>query len=118
MPYEQIEYPLLDRVPPMRRRDCARLIAAAGLSVPPKSSCYFCPHHKLGQWLDMRRDEPELFADAVLIEKTLTEKTGRPVYLTRFGAPLDVVVPEGMDMLPFIADDEGDGACMDGVCAT
>src|SRR6185437_9104584 len=42
-PYEQIEYPLLDlRV---HRDECPKIIRSAGLPVPPKSACWFCPMH-------------------------------------------------------------------------
>ena len=43
MPYEQPVYPLLEHDPPLRRRDCESIIAAAGLPVPGKSACWFVP---------------------------------------------------------------------------
>lgn len=118
--YEVINYPLLgmdDRpLPkPLRRTDCERIIADAGLPVPPKSSCYFCPFHSLGEWTRLRREEPELFAASVEIEQTISAKAGAPRYLTRYGAPLAEVVPEGVDTLPF---DDDEGACDTGACWT
>lgn len=116
-PHEVIEYPLLDLG--LRRTDCQRVIREEGLPVPPKSSCYFCPFHTLDVWTDMRRDRPEVFARAVEVERKIDAKVahkGEHRYLTRFGAPLDEVVPTGADLLPFA--DDGDGDCMSGVCAT
>ncbi|GIH93908.1 phosphoadenosine phosphosulfate reductase [Planobispora siamensis] len=115
-PHERIVYPLLDLR--IRRADCPRIIRSAGLPVPPKSSCWFCPLHRLSAWTDMRRTEPELFARACALEAHLntrrTELGKDPVWLTRRGAPLAKVVPVG-DVLPL---DFGDGACDSGWCFT
>lgn len=122
-PYEDIVYPLLDMPTgegvgePLRRTDCERIIRDAGLPVPPKSSCYFCPFHSLGEWTRQRRDEPELFAKSVEIEREISAKAGSPRYLTRYGAPLIEVVPEGSELLPFVTDDD-EGRCDLGVCFT
>lgn len=37
----EIRYPL--REWGLTRRDCGKMIADAGLPVPPKSACFFCP---------------------------------------------------------------------------
>lgn len=120
-PYEEIVYPLLgiDTGPllerPLRRDDCERIIADADLPVPPKSSCYFCPFHSLNEWIRQRRDEPELFAKSVEVEQVISAKAGSPRYLTRYGAPLSEVVPEGVELLPFADDSDVDcdtGSCM------
>lgn len=65
--HEQIAYPLLDLG--MRRVDCQRLIADAGLPVPPKSSCFFCPFHRPSVWMTMRAEEPELFDRSCQLEE-------------------------------------------------
>ena len=76
---EQAWYPLLTlehRLAPRgaNRDQCAAIIADAGLPVPPKSSCYFCPFHKPTTWNDMARDEPDLFERAALLEDTVNER--------------------------------------------
>lgn len=118
-PHEQIVYPLLDLG--LRRTDCARIIREAGLPVPPKSSCFFCPFHRPEAWHDLRRDEPHLFDKACRLEDLLNvrrDALGKdPVYLTRFGRPLRQAIPEGVDLLP-LADDDADGACDSGWCMT
>lgn len=128
--YERIVYPLLDMpagegvrpmsgggaMRPLRRTDCERIIREAGISVPPKSSCYFCPFHSINEWHRLRRDEPELFTDAALIEQRISEKAGSPRYLTRTGMPLAQAIPDGVDLLPFADDTDAD--CDSGWCMT
>lgn len=119
-PYERCVYPLLDHAPPLRRTDCQRIIAAAGLPVPPKSACWFCPFHRPAVWQDMRRDRPGLFARACALEHLLNTRRqalGKdPVWLTRFAAPLAHVIPAGQQTLPLL-DEDGAG-CDNGWCMT
>lgn len=120
MPYERPVYPLLDHAPPLNRQDCMRIIADAGLPVPGKSSCWFCPYHRVQTWAEMRRDEPELFERAAVLEDTINERRAvlerDPVYLTRYGLPLRVAIPAAQDTL--FDDDEQGGLCDNGVCFT
>ncbi|MEU8275704.1 hypothetical protein ACFYOK_10815 [Microbispora bryophytorum] len=51
LPHERVVYPLLDLK--LRLTDCIGIIRAAGLPLPPKSSCWFCPFHRLDAWTDM-----------------------------------------------------------------
>ncbi|WP_197287072.1 phosphoadenosine phosphosulfate reductase [Planomonospora sphaerica] len=115
-PHERIVYPLLDLG--IRRADCPRIIRSAGLPVPPKSSCWFCPFHRLTTWAEMRRSEPELFERACALEATLNARRADlgkdAVWLTRHAAPLADVVSTD-DVLPL---DFGDGACDSGWCFT
>lgn len=117
-PHEEIVYPLLDLG--LRRIDCQRVIREAGLPVPPKSSCFFCPFHRPETWHDLRRNEPELFERSCQLEELLNERRDElgkdHVYLTRFGKPLRQAIPEGVDLLPMF--DESDGSCDSGWCFT
>ncbi len=119
-PHERVVYPLVslgdDTGLRLRRDDCARIITAAGLPVPPKSSCFFCPFHRPSTWQDMAREEPELFARSVELEDTLNrrrEKLGKdPVYLTRFGRPLRTAIAgPDQQLLPLIGDNCDGGWC-------
>lgn len=118
MPYEQPVYPLLEHAPPLRRSDCHRIITDAGLPVPPKSSCWFCPMHRPSTWAEMRRDRPELFKRACALEdllndrRTVLEKDR--VYFTRFARPL-AELPMAQDMLPGF-DESDDAECDNGMC--
>lgn len=117
-PYERPTYPLIDLG--MDRAACQEVIRAAGLPVPPKSSCFFCPFHRPQVWAEMRRDEPDLFFKAADLEATLIARRvarGKdPVYLTRFGVPLDIAVAEAQDMLPGFGPDME--TCDSGYCWT
>ena len=116
--YERPVYPLIDLG--LDRSACQRVIAEAGLPVPGKSSCFFCPFHRPQTWAEMRRDEPELFFKAADLEATLIARRhalGKdPVYLTRFGVPLDLAVSEAQDMLPGFGPDMD--TCDEGYCWT
>lgn len=118
MPYESPVHPLLDLR--LTRDDCKALIRDAGLPVPPKSACYFCPFHRPAMWARMRRDEPALFAQSVALEKMLNERRdalGRDrVYFTRFGRPLQEAIHVEQQGLPFDAPDTD--SCDEGYCWT
>jgi hypothetical protein len=122
--YERPVYPLLDHAPPLRRLDCQRVIAAAGLPVPGKSACWFCPFHRPSTWAEMRRDRPNLFARACGLEELLNARRAAlgkdPVWLTRFNRPLEAAISQAQDMLPGFAEpaDDTDSLCDNGVCFT
>lgn len=125
-PYERLVYPLLDtehRLAPrggLTRDHCKQLITDAGLPIPPKSSCWFCPFHRPTVWNDMRRDEPDLFERAAKLEDLLNDRRdmlGKDhVYLTRFGRPIRDVF-ETVQMALFDEDDNDQYRCGD-VCDT
>jgi hypothetical protein len=120
--HERPVYPLIDLR--LRLTDCLRIIREAGLPLPPKSSCWFCPFHTPENWQDMRRDDPDLFEKAADLEDMLSVRRaglGKDrVYLTRYGAehslPLREVIPAGRDLLPLLGDE--DGLCDNGWCMT
>lgn len=125
-PYEVLEYPLLslpwrDRIG-LSRNDCEDVIRSAGLPVPPKSSCYFCPFHRPSVWAEMRRDRPHLFDKAADLEDTLNErreKLGKDrVYLTRFARPLREAITEAPADLFGAGWDEDEGYRCGDVCDT
>lgn len=70
--WKRLEYVLIDNR--ISRKDCKRIIAEAGLPPAPKSSCYFCPFKKRTEWLELKRESPELFAEAVKIDNHIREK--------------------------------------------
>lgn len=114
-PYQFRVYPLLDLG--LRRDDCKRIIAAAGLPVPGKSACFFCPFHDKHAWANQAREEPELFKKSCDLETLLNERRdvlGKDhVYLTRFGRPL----AESVDVAQGTLDIGLDG-CDTGHCFT
>ena len=51
------------------RDECIDAIKRAGLKLPGKSACYYCPSSKRGEILALKRDYPDLAARAVAMEK-------------------------------------------------
>lgn len=105
-------YPLLDLG--IDRRECKRIISAAGLPVPPKSSCYFCPYHSIEAWRDLKRNEPDLFAKSVELEATLRDRRealGKDdVFFTDRLVPLDQAIDDQLT-LGGMGDDCDSGWC-------
>jgi hypothetical protein len=50
---------------------CQKIIHQAGLPLPPKSSCFFCPFKKRNEWIEMKREKPDLWAKAVALDERL-----------------------------------------------
>ncbi len=76
--WQTFRYPLIDDVQSPRgdtffgrgfdRQDCLDWIEAHSYPAPPRSACIGCPFHTDAEWLRMRREEPESFADAVAFD--------------------------------------------------
>lgn len=108
-------YPLLDLH--INRDECKAIIFSAGLPIPPKSSCWFCPFHTNGVWQEMREQEPGQFAKAVELESMLSDRLmklqGQPAYFHNRKRPLlEATIP---------GPSEEDGmidTCESGYCMT
>lgn len=114
---KELEYPLIDLR--ISRSDCQKIIATAGIEVPPPSACYFCPFHNDTEWHRLRQNKPDLFFDAVKIEKHLQDKRSRlcpkdAVWMHRKLIPLDRAIPDQ----PFLLDDDDLDNCESGYCFT
>lgn len=111
-----LDYPLISLS--LSRLDCQQVIREARLPIPPKSSCYYCPYHRLTTWKEMQRQRPDQLAKAAQIEATIIERRAAlgkdPVYLTRYGKPLLQVVGTNVQE-PLWAEDE---VCDSGYCLT
>lgn len=112
-PYQLRDYPLIELR--IDRQDAMNLIASAGLPVPGRSSCFFCPFHTRDEWQRLARTRPDLFEKACELEDRLHERgetLGRgSFYLTRHGAPLREVY----DGAQLTMEDDG---CESGYCMT
>ena len=60
-------YPLVDLR--LTRDDCIDLIAEAGLPIPEKSGCYFCPFNSTVRWRRLLDQHPSLFEKAIELEE-------------------------------------------------
>jgi len=83
-------------IKPMARNEVIQWYLLHGVSVPPKSSCVFCPYQSDRSWAMKKDHAPEDFADAVKVDKAIRDSTRigihNPVYLHRSCLPLDEVV--------------------------
>lgn len=79
----------------MRRADLMNWYNRNKLNMPVKSSCTFCPFQSDANWLEMKRNEPEEFADAIKLDYTIRNSTKKgiksPIYLHNSCKPLDQV---------------------------
>jgi 3'-phosphoadenosine 5'-phosphosulfate sulfotransferase (PAPS reductase)/FAD synthetase len=60
-------YPLVDLG--IDREGCKKIIQDAGLPIPIKSGCYFCPFTPKHGWLNLLKKHPELYKKAEELEK-------------------------------------------------
>lgn len=60
-------WPLLERR--RTRQDCVDWLESRGLPVPPKSACLGCPYRRPSEWLEMKRDSPDEFAEVVAFDE-------------------------------------------------
>jgi hypothetical protein len=87
-------FPLLEYE--ISRKGCEKIIRDHHLPIPIKSSCWFCPFQRIGQWKKLRREHPDLFCRAKILEDKTNEvrasKGKEPIYLA--DRPLDEIVKE------------------------
>ncbi len=80
----------------MTRNDIINWYIARDLPIPPKSSCVFCPYTSEQAWAAMKRDSPEDFQAAVLVDHAIRDSSKKgisaPIYLHESCQPLDQVV--------------------------
>jgi hypothetical protein len=60
-------FPLVERK--ITRKACVEILERAGLPVPIKSSCFFCPFATLDRWKYIRDRHPELYERAITLEE-------------------------------------------------
>lgn len=113
--WKENKFPLIDLR--MTRQDCINVIQQAGLPVPPKSSCWFCPFHTLSKWQEMRIHEPELFQKSVGLETMMNERRAMlgkdKVWFSGKLKPLDKATTE-LEQKSLFEDDEI--GCDSGYC--
>lgn len=121
----QNRYPLVlqSALGGMTRNDCINFLR--DLDVPAaKSACYFCPYKADYRWLQMYRDEPELFAKAVEYDEWVRDqRPGYKCYLHRSRRPLAIVVSELANvaeqqtgLFPIDLSTAESGGCEEGYC--
>lgn len=73
------EYPLADRG--IGREACKQMILGAGLPLPHKSSCFFCPFQHIQGWRELWERYPEFYERASELERLATERRGEKTTL-------------------------------------
>lgn len=87
-------WPLIERK--MTRHDCLHYLYNQGLALPPKSACVCCPYRQASDWIEMRRDAPNEFDDAIAFDEehrhiSYLDRTGGAedaLYIYKHGGPL------------------------------
>ncbi len=64
---ETVLFPLISWE--MDRMDCVKEIIDAGLPLPPKSACFFCPSMRKQEVQDLKKQSPALMAAAIRMEQ-------------------------------------------------
>lgn len=106
----------------LSRSDCQKLIAEAGLPVPPKSSCFFCPFHTTSVWQELYDKHPDLFKKSVDLEKLINDRrrsNGKEeIWLSSKLRPLDEVVngSHRWQLSMFETADDGQYSCSPFTC--
>ena len=73
----------------INRAECGRIVQRAGLEVPRKSGCYFCPGQPLSQWRDLWLNYPELYERAIALEENASEHNQKWATLDPHGVKLE-----------------------------
>ena len=74
-----VRYPLVEAG--INRKECMRIVQRAGLEVPPKSGCFFCPGQSLGQWRALYYEYPDLYERAAILEENASARCRKQVTL-------------------------------------
>ena len=74
LPFVMHSYPLVDKH--LTRGHCLEWMTEHGYPLPPKSACTFCPYHDDAMWRDMKRDDPDSFAEAVEFDEAVRNGVG------------------------------------------
>lgn len=97
----------------MSRANCLQWLEKNGYPQAPKSSCIGCPYHDNGKWLEIKRNYPEDWADAVKVDELIRNhsKFKGELFLHRSGVPLAEVdlQEDQMEIDNFM--NECDGMC-------
>lgn len=105
-------YPLIELG--LNRANCEQVIRDAGLPVPPKSGCWYCPFQKRSAWQAMKREEPMLFERALRMERNAQSKDGTKKYLPIFGS-LEMIASQN-ELPGFDEVMEAEAECVTGSC--
>jgi hypothetical protein len=87
-------WPLVERY--VNRESCLTWLRSRGYPEPPKSACIGCPFHNDQVWIDMKRDRPDEWADAVVMDAALRQGNARGMRGTEYMHDLCVPLPDAI----------------------
>jgi hypothetical protein len=100
-------FPLLEHG--VSREGCKNIIRQAGLPVPHRSKCWFCPFQTIAEWKELRMNHPDLFCKAERLEARnrnyRISQGKKPLYLYGNAKPLRTVVDD-VGQVRLFKDDE------------
>jgi hypothetical protein len=73
--WQRYDFPLIELG--LNRLNCAAIIEAAGLPLPPKSACWFCPFTARAVWIERKKFEPAVFEKAIQFQEDVNAKYQR-----------------------------------------
>ena len=99
-------YPLIEAG--IGRAGCEEIIKKAGLPVPMKSGCFFCPFQRIGQIKALRKEHPSLFCQTEALENRAVQRRIRegktPIYIK--DRPIEEIVRTAVNQRCFSKEDE------------
>lgn len=111
----RVDYPLIGLR--LFRENLQAVYAEAGIPGPPKSACFYCPFSSRSRWIEMKRNDPQRFAQAIEIQNIINakrEKLGRDAVTIHPDGLLENVVGDQLPLFDF----ETGGGCNSGTCFT
>lgn len=84
-------WPLIEKR--MSRHDCLTWLNKNGYPLPPKSACTFCPYRSDEGWINMKKNDPVSFAEAIEVDEAIrlngtTKRMKAELFLHRSLKPL------------------------------
>jgi hypothetical protein len=113
-PWVHNRYPLVEGG--LRRHDCLNITASAGMPIPRKSSCVFCPYHSDNYWRQLQTEWPEEWERACGLDEAFRDMSrsgdARPIFLHRSLKPLRTIdFTRQRRLFDDLEDEECEGGC-------
>lgn len=109
--WEIVRYPLAMELQ-WTRGDCLAWFEQQFNVLPPRSSCIGCPFHSNYEWLEMKINRPQEWADAVAFDNAIRKSGGMrgDSYIHRSRLPLDQAPLDNPDQIDLFGN-ECEGMC-------
>lgn len=97
------------------RAECVEAIRNAGIQVPGKSACWFCPASKKAEIIDLANNHPDLFERAIAMEQNAKEDLKTVKGLARNYSWQEIVEADRQQLkMPFFTNLQEPCMCFDG----